>query len=83
MTETDPIPFFCENVVVNSILGYYSLKAKEGNIPFCCFCSIPKQLSISDSDLCIVLGNALENALKPAASLTTPIRAIFQTKRWF
>jgi len=64
MTETDPIPFFCENVVVNSILGYYSLKAKEGNIPFCCFCSIPKQLSLSDTDLCIVLGNALENAIE-------------------
>jgi len=31
-TETDPLPVFCENVVANSILGYYSLKAKEGGI---------------------------------------------------
>jgi len=63
-TETDPIPFFCENAVANSILGYYSLKAKEVDIPFYCSCSIPKQLSLSDTDLCIVLGNALENAIE-------------------
>jgi len=67
--ETDPIPFFCENVVANSILGYFSLKAKENNIPFNCACSIPKDLSISDSDLCVVLGNALENAIEACINL--------------
>lgn len=70
--ETDPIPFFCENVVANSILGYYSLKAKESDIRFHCACSIPKLLSISDSDLCVVLGNALENAIEACNNLSNP-----------
>ena len=69
ITETEPIPFFCENVVANSILGYYALKAKENGIPFHCASSIPKQLSISDSDICIVLGNALENAIEACRNL--------------
>ncbi|MDP4092793.1 MAG: ATP-binding protein [Bacillota bacterium] len=71
-TETDPLPVFCENVVANSILGYYSLKAKEGAIPFQCACSIPRQLYVSDSDLCVVLGNALENALEACRNVHDP-----------
>ncbi|MBW7571959.1 sensor histidine kinase [Caproiciproducens faecalis] len=68
-TETDSLPVFCENVVANSILGYYSLKAKRENIPFRCACSIQKQLFVSDSDLCVVLGNALENAIEACEKL--------------
>lgn len=63
-TETDPLPVFCENIVANSILGYYYLKSKKADIQFRCVCSIQKQLNVSDSDLCIVLGNALENAIE-------------------
>jgi hypothetical protein len=63
-SETEPLLVFCENVVANSIIGYYSLRAKEQGVDFRGACSIDKRLSISDSDLCIVLGNALENALE-------------------
>lgn len=68
-TDTDPLPIFCENIVANSILGYYSLKAKESGIPFRCACSIERRLSVSDSDLCVVLGNALENAMEACGKL--------------
>jgi len=68
-SETEPLPVFCENVVANSLLGYYSLKAKEHHIEFRCASAIPKRLSVSDSDLCIVLGNALENALEACRKL--------------
>lgn len=71
-TETDPLPVFCENVVANSILGYYSLKAKEGGIPIHFSCSIQRQLSMSDSDLCVVLGNALENSIEACGNLDNP-----------
>ena len=62
--DPEPLPVFCENVVANSIIGYYSLRFKKQSIPFRCFCQIPTQLPISDSDLCIVLGNGLENAME-------------------
>lgn len=63
-SDTEPLPVFCANVVANSILGFYALRFKEQDIPFQCTCPIPKELSVSDSDLCVVLGNALENALE-------------------
>lgn len=68
-TETYPLPVYCENVVANSILGYYSLRAKERDIPFKCVCDIQKQLCISDSELCVVLGNALENAIEACENM--------------
>ncbi len=68
-TETDPLPVFCENGVANSILGYYALKAKAADIPFRCVCSIPRQLAVSDIDLCVVLGNALENAIEACCGM--------------
>jgi hypothetical protein len=71
-TETEPLPVFCENIVANSILGYYSLKAKNNGISFSCTCSLQRQLSINDSDLCVVLGNALENAIEACGNLADP-----------
>jgi sensor histidine kinase regulating citrate/malate metabolism len=50
-------------------LGYYFLKAKKNGVPFCCTCVIPKQIPISDTDLCIVLGNGLENAIEASKKL--------------
>jgi len=68
-TDIEPLPIFCENVVANSILGYYSLRLKDENIRFQCTCVIPKKLSVTDSDLCIVLGNGLENAMEACKKL--------------
>lgn len=67
--DVEPLPVFCENVVANSILGYYSLRMKEHGIRFRCACAIPKGLTVRDSDLCVVLGNALENAMEACGKL--------------
>jgi len=57
------LPVFCEHTIANSIIGYYYLRAKEYGISFESQSDICGQTSMSDSDLCIVLGNALENAI--------------------
>ncbi len=67
-----PLPVFCENIVANSIIGYYFLRLKERGIVLRCTCQIPKQLSVSDSDLCVVLGNALENAMDACSKVENP-----------
>lgn len=61
--DKEQLPIFCENVVANSIIGYYYLRAKELGIIFESQCNINMQVEMSDSDICIVLGNALENAV--------------------
>lgn len=70
-TDMEPLPVYCENVVANSILGYYALRLKEEGISFQCACVIPKVLSVSDSDLCVVLGNGLENAMDACRKIDT------------
>lgn len=72
IADPAPLPVFCENAVANSILGYYSLRLKEYSISFQCACRIPRELSVSDSDLCVVLGNALENAMEACKKLENP-----------
>lgn len=59
-----PLPVYCENIVANSILGYYSLCFKKRDILFRCTCQIPAKLPIDNIDLCIILGNGLENAME-------------------
>lgn len=71
-SKTESIPQYCENVVANAILGYYTFKAMEAGIPFQCACRIPKQLSMIDTDLCIILGNALENAIEACSNTDRP-----------
>ena len=61
-TEMEQLPVFCENIVANSIIGYYYLQAKEYGIFFESQCNLGSS-AMSDSDLCVVLGNALENAI--------------------
>jgi len=61
--QMDQLPVFCEHTVCNSIIGYYYLQAKEHGISFVSKCHITDEFGISDSDLCIIFGNALDNAI--------------------
>jgi len=63
-TEMDQLPVFCENVIANSIIGYYYLRAKESGIQYEIKCRIDNTVVVRESDLCILLGNALENAIE-------------------
>jgi hypothetical protein len=67
--DTEPLPVFCDNVVANSILGYYSLVAAEQQIRFSCACAISKELTVRDTDLCTLLSNSLENAMEACKKL--------------
>jgi len=71
-TKMDQLPVFCENVVANSIIGYNYLKAGRYGIPFTSRCSIGREFAMSDSDLCILLGNALENAIDACSKMENP-----------
>ena len=55
--------FFCENSAVNAILSYFSEQARTFGITYTVSASIPKQISISETDLSILFGNLLENAI--------------------
>lgn len=55
---------YCENVAVNAILCYYKEQAEKGQIKTCFCIVLPKVSPIPDTELCIIIGNLLENAIE-------------------
>ena len=72
-TEEDLIAFvpkrFCKNESVNLICSFFSGKAEQLGISIQTDIRLPDPLPVSDTELCAILSNGLENALN-AVSLT-------------
>ena len=56
--------------LANAVLAYYGDIAARQQIPFHCEADLPASLTVSDVDLCVILGNLMENAIQ--GSLTIP-----------
>lgn len=50
------------NLVLDALLSAKSNLAYKHNIKYKCNISVPSQLPFSDTDICVLIGNALENA---------------------
>ena len=59
---------FCENETVNLLCSSYDSKAKTLGVELKIHATVPKKLSLSDTELCSVISNGLENALRAASS---------------
>ena len=55
---------FCENITVNAILSYYYKRAKNINSRMEVKASIPDRLKVEDTELWVIFGNLLENAIE-------------------
>lgn len=60
---------FCQNHVINALISYYAERCKNLSIQFDASLRIPQSLGIPDYDLCIILGNLLENAVEASEKL--------------
>ena len=68
--EAQKVRAYCENEPANLILSSYAGRyAKEG-VTLAVQAVLPPFLPVSDSDLCVLLSNALENALNACRGLT-------------
>lgn len=54
---------FCENMAVNALLNYGMHIAESRNIERDWEVELPRHLSVSDTDLCSIIGNIMENAV--------------------
>lgn len=66
---------FCENELVNLLCSSFSAKAERMGAPMTLEASLPASLSISDTELCALLSNGLENALNAVGKLK-------ENRRW-
>ena len=60
---------FCENETVNLILSAYATKAKQAEIMLTVDAKLPDLLPFSDTELCALLSNALENAVQATKNM--------------
>jgi sensor histidine kinase regulating citrate/malate metabolism len=60
---------FCENDIVNLLCSSFSGKAEKVGVQLTVEAKLPKDLPLSDTELCSLLSNGLENALVAAAAL--------------
>ena len=58
---------FCENETVNLLCASYDSKARRLGVQLEVRAQLPKEISLSDTELCSVVANGLENALQAAS----------------
>ncbi len=67
---------FCENEAVNLILTTFLAKAKHSGVTIKVDAKLPSSIPLSDTELCSLLSNGLENAISAAASLDSERRVV-------
>jgi len=65
---------FCENALVNLLCSSFSNKAAKKGIRLTVNAKLPQNLSVSDTELCALLSNSLENALHAVSELEEPLK---------
>ena len=68
--EENELFVFCDNPVINSLVSDYAEKCKGLDIDFNAAFNIPENFNLSNYEMCIVLGNLLENAVEACQKLT-------------
>ena len=62
--EAQKVQRYCENEAANLILSAFAGRAQKEGIAMEMQVTLPAFIMVSDSDLCVLLSNALENALQ-------------------
>ena len=67
--ERQKVQAYCENEAANLILSAFAARAEKCGVAMDVQTVLPPFLILADSDLCVLLSNALENALHACQSL--------------
>ena len=62
--ETGKVMVYCKNETVNLIFSAFAERALQAGITMEVQADIPQAIILSENDLCVLLSNALENALQ-------------------
>lgn len=68
---------YCENAAVNAIVSHYATLAEKSGIALSVKLTVPEHIEhISDTSLCVIFGNLLENAIDACDRMTEGERFI-------
>jgi hypothetical protein len=63
---------FCGNPIADALLSWYAKRMKADAIAFVAEVDIPEDIPVESADLCVLLGNLLENARRAAFESINP-----------
>ncbi len=63
---------YCENTAVNLLLSAYIAKAENSDIDITVCAVVPAAVSIQSTDICVILGNGIENAIRACRKIESP-----------
>lgn len=66
-----PADIFCDNLALNSLIGYYNELSKNAGAEFNVSISLPKEAILPDIDLCAIVSNLLENAVEACTRMNS------------
>lgn len=70
-------PALCENYAVNAVASHYAGMARQAGAEVSVQLTVPAQLSAAlESDLCVIVGNLMENAAEACARMTDGTRFV-------
>lgn len=67
--EANKVTVFCENEAVNLIFSTFAKRAGDSGVLMKVRAAVPRSIPVSETDLCVLLSNALENALRACKEL--------------
>ena len=67
---------YCEHAALNAILNFYGEAAHQHEIRLRIVVDLPKNLPLSDVDLCSIVGNILDNAITACLDIPSTDRYI-------
>ncbi len=68
--DDSSIPTVCRNRSADAIISHYLKLAKQQDIAVVTNLNIPDNLGIDNLDLCVVIGNCLENAIEACSNIS-------------
>ena len=63
MNEEEKVVCYCRNMAVDAVIHFYAGELRQRGIAFEYDMMLPQNIGISDTDLCKIYGNLLENAV--------------------
>ncbi len=71
---------FCQNETVNLILSAFATKSKQSGILLTIDAKLPESIPFSDTELCSLLSNALENAIKASENIVNSNKRLIKLR---
>lgn len=75
-TPLHKVHMFCENVIINTVLNYFANLAEKENIRTDFKACVPQEMTLTETEVSVLVGNLLENALEACRRQTEGERYI-------